>query len=1427
MDNINPNPQKKEKRKIVLVDTEHVAESEARDFADMSTTAEKSTLKGFKGFFKKMWKHNIAREYYHQKEIVKARKSIYEKENVFANQEIDKNAHKEAMDAIVERFESEYEDMIDREAGESKDKLPEGHETNALKSGLQYLIRRYASGEISEGSFEEEKKRQLAFFREAFPKALPSAKMFADNIFEIAKESRQAVEHGMSIDELDLDFDIVLGKAKSALRTEANFTVVDKAIDKIKRVPILGHLFNETTVALVASSFLFTSKKILSSKVASLITFGGSAVVASSFAGMIENMRVKAERRQHLRERAKGMTFEAGAERREEMEKTQYDMVNAKATIDQLTSLLASIKSEGAGNESERALQDKVNEMLAELSDLEARIKIGNEKKIDLIAYSNITEVEKEKKDLLTIRAEAKVELRRLLALYPSLRTPTGQHFDAYLTSQIEAEIRGLKGGEAGIEAKDKLFRKMKRKKVGAMMGKTFIAGLLIGTAAQEIGAAVSSEQQGLVDSIIGKEDVVGHSAHMTPLGGAAQEVRDLFTGHHMHMSMDNAHTFDLNGAHMNLPEGVDMVANPDGTVDILRDGAPFAEDVPLSFDADGSLTQASIDALRGHGIDASFEQLTVINGTEITESPSEYIDHHPDATQNADRTLWYDNDTPKPVFDQNELKLWWGAPGNDGIDADGNYVFNVEHMTSGGSFHDSLSVDAQKLLAEGKLKMQFSLSSETQDHVFQVPIDTNGNAIIDPDSEIGKLFFENSNGHAVFLGRYAEVVQSMGTVNGVEQVHVLATHVGHGLDSVKDTIPGPAGVNTIGVPVDYDIYPPPFIPVVGRRPLEPGVYKNFNTKVPLFVSSERGLGPYGYGYGYGSEGGDFGLLDRSKYDARMSKLLLKDSNLDVSKNDKKVIKEYLEKQDKEYLKELEEMIRDLPPMKDNIEVVITLPAYLEGKNLEKTIRNYAKMNNHEKFEVVILENHPKSKERDNTEEIISKMKIEFPDMNLVHVYKVFDEKPTIGEVRKYLVDSVLVRKQKAGISKSITIVSNDADLEGIDKDYANHISKAFKEDDHLDAVGAKWDFPKNDFEKLPILHASQRLWHYFDIVFRYNYMKSPELIGRNSAFRSGIYAAIGGYNETSRLAEDLEIGWLIKNARKYDVSRIKYLNNASLKSNSRRAVGKMLSGGRLIQQYGDFHENEEVRNAPLEELLKDKKDFDLEVFKLEVQSIYDYYKKWKKSNGGWIDDKYIDESFERAMSFVGVKFSKDNENINILDTSKLENSLNKNIDKLVDVAEKDNDYTIGDLDTPEVKVVKKSPKKGKVGKAERKETKTKETEGLSLNKDTDLIYSRMMSNPLDLNTEVASRVKRYKKPTFVIFEQDKTKRADFEKQIKVTQKKYPDAYIEYVKLPDDMSTISGVSANEYMKSVIENSSSEVKLDARVEKRLINPKITF
>lgn len=407
-------------------------------------------------------------------------------------------------------------------------------------------------------------------------------------------------------------------------------------------------------------------------------------------------------------------------------------------------------------------------------------------------------------------------------------------------------------------------------------------------------------------------------------------------------------------------------------------------------------------------------------------------------------------------------------------------------------------------------------------------------------------------------------------------------------------------------------------------------------------------------------ESSDYGLLERARYRDRILPALLENKELDLSGNDLEIVREYLTKQDPTYIAELNEMIGDKKVIKNDIEIIIAIPSYLEERNVGKTLRNYAKLNSRNSFEVVVLENHPAGVDRDNSADIIDSIVKEFPDLNIVHLYKVFKEKPTIGEVRKYLTDAILLRKSESNIERSIVIVSNDADLEDISNDYAKQMSAAFQANKNVDAIEGKRDYPVETYSMYPLLHASQRLWNYLNIAFRKYRLKEEELTGTNSAFRSGVYAAVGGYNEKAQLAEDWELGQLIKEARGGDSERIKHLNSAWLISNPRRAVMTMLSGRNLIQQHEGFHINEDVRKSSLEDLLRDKRDLDEQQFITEIQIAYNHCAQWTKSHGGPIDDELIGKSFDRAMRFLGVKYEIADDKVIISNVARLRDGLRK-----------------------------------------------------------------------------------------------------------------------------------------------------------------------
>ncbi|HBD04837.1 TPA: hypothetical protein DCZ32_00050 [Candidatus Uhrbacteria bacterium] len=1243
-----------QKRKLVATEiAQQDIEASARDTADRQLAQSAQELTGVRGFFRRIWNHNIAREYREQREASRVRAEIYAQESVYAGAHGARtDEDRRAREAIVSRFMNEYEESVHAGAGEEKHVYGERNEEEGrIKAELQALLREYASNPtMSEQAFRENKNRILADLYDRGGEHATSGVNYADNIFDFASELRRAVEHGTAVDALDTDFDLVIGRARMGVRTEAQFNAVERITKRITDTRV-GSLVNESTVAIAVATVYGVTAKVLPSvarsRLAAWGTFGLSALAAGGIAGARESTELERERKQHAREMAKGMSFDNRTDsRRVEMERFRHQTARADQFLQNIESLW---NVRDGKREFVDLNQAEFNQAISDLAQLQARICVSDSSRIDLLSYGSAETVESERTQLDIARAQARVRLRELVASGKAQIPAEFADFDAYFDQLQDMHSDGLTRGVEGISERDRSFRKFKRGRVAKAVLKGVVIGAGIGMVAQEVGAAFG-EREGIIDALRGKS---GFGERLTALEYLRRWAGGTLSGEATGIGAEQ-----VGANNITFPNNIDVISQPDGTIDIIENSTNKTILEGLPVDSDGRLTAEAVAMLEAKGAVVS-EQASVVQGEALeshTYTAQEWLDQHKDQITQVKRDLWYGNNTAMYVdpetgkllgADLNELKLLWGA-GGDGIDESGNFVMNAGEMAKDGSFQGMNSADAQQLLADGKLKLMISASVETQNTAFMIDLDANGNAIIPQDHPAAKFFSVGENGKAVFLGKYAEAVQLTQSEDGIQHVRMLATAVGEGTDKITGTIaPETSGFSTyIGTPSEYHLDPFMIMPVFGRRPLERGMFPDLSARGDIMY--------------YGGDNSEFGLLPRNFYDVRLSPSIKENKDLDFSTDDSEIVKEYLKDNGPEYANELEQMIKDAPEMKKSIKVSITVPAFTQERDIEQTLRQYATMDSHETFEIVILDNHAKNVPQGNIRGVVERMRQEFPTMNIVYMHKIYNEKPPIGRVRKELVDSVLLRKQKAKKKKPIVIASNDADLVKIRRNYATELAKAFRNNPRLDAVGGKWDYPVEAYKQFPLFHAAQRLWHYFDTAFRFKYMKSPDLVGRNSAYSSGAYAAVGGYNSDAIIGEDLEIGWFIKHARGNDVSRVKYLNSAGLVSNPRRAVVKMLSEVRLVNQYGDFHMDENVRKASIEDLLKNKRDFTKDEFQKEATAIYDFYGRWRASKGGWIPDKEFHSSFARAMSMLGVKYEITDDKPVVTDTSKLEQGLGK-----------------------------------------------------------------------------------------------------------------------------------------------------------------------
>jgi len=432
------------------------------------------------------------------------------------------------------------------------------------------------------------------------------------------------------------------------------------------------------------------------------------------------------------------------------------------------------------------------------------------------------------------------------------------------------------------------------------------------------------------------------------------------------------------------------------------------------------------------------------------------------------------------------------------------------------------------------------------------------------------------------------------------------------------------------------------------------------------------------YGYGSYAEGG-LGWIPREEYEKRRSQTLTDDpqARLDESKE----VADYLSRQDPEYLRELEEMDRLIgTPMSSETRAVITVPVFGEGKIIRKTLEQFLNQKdksgnpiNPKLFEIIVFENDTESRPKDQTENEIRKFKTNHPEMNVHYAYKrwtqddITNKINTIGNGRKYNCDLALLRSSKrTAPTGELVVVNNDADLEGITPRYISDIIEEFDTKDYLDTIVGKRNLPDSALQK-PNIRAGQRLWEIFDSVMRYTGGSGemdpgkrkrgwPGMIGENSAMRASIYAAVGGYGPQAKLAEDQNLGDMIRTARNYDDRRFEYLNRLQTIKNPRRYLACMLMGRPLIQMYNDYHENKNIRNLNNAQMLQRISDtFDVNRFQKDADAVYQ-----AKNNYRSLTEEEFDAKFQKTMGLMGAKYIIENGHVKITDAQRLIDGLNR-----------------------------------------------------------------------------------------------------------------------------------------------------------------------
>ncbi|MCL2869885.1 hypothetical protein FWF48_03740, partial [Candidatus Saccharibacteria bacterium] len=1135
--------------RTVLVDQTIDGRNFARDYADHRLDKELGETKGFRGKLAKIWKGNYAKEYYRQKYTREAMQDIAGLQNIYAMEGSEGDVAR-ARIATIQRFQNEYEDMIHN--GEQRHDITS--EAGERVAELKGAIAAFAGSNGNEDALhnlEEARKRIITEFAVDGNENLNDLVMI-DNITDIAEQARLAVEHGFALENVMAGMQIINGESRSGVRGEAKKNAVDKASEWLQKNS--RGLVNPTTIATAVSVAACCGKWGGRTVIGKALAVSVPGVSAAVFAGHSESIKLKDERAQHMREMAQGKEASSSDKARAELDATMYDMRSATDMTSELSDQMGLIndlleRKEDLTPDRERLIA----EVTQSLATVDARVRISDQKGIDLIQYSDVLNVEEERFALDNMRAKIRVALLNYHheALGDQAWAEQGgdEAFKAHMSDMADsiAEVVDMK---EDISAKDKGYKHLRNRRVTKAAGVAFGTGLVFGLATQEATAFVNNNVSGALETVINN----ARGVHTSGTRGTL-----LFNVLGMRQSNSSGNVIKDT-----------LVNNADGTKSFVdaRDGNRVDGIVRNSHT--GRYTAESINKMHAKGYTVVESQQRVIEPqtprTEaVTRSVSEYLKDSPDKVTKVTRKFWFDNDTPNK-FDHSELRLY-----ANGKTPDGKLSFSMG-LDGYQPHHAGNAIDLHQEAAAGKLFAQIIPSRNHQGEAIMVQLNSNGTLAVNQNSELAQYFSPDGK---VLKGAFMEMVYVPGKVekNVADGITHLATASGGPVETVpvatwvgKNALENITSMKTVPLPdivktiwhteiIGPSLVPlaemPPIIPIVPRRSLLAAERRRIST-----YSDGSGYDGYTDSYGEGYEGSseNSSLYEHIKSEVSPSLRDDPDADLQLGQEVGFYKKQLAERTSPAYIDSIETSIEHTPELNDHLDnyiksiVAIPVHATAESDKIFDTLKLYAKQEGGVSDSNIVAlylnwrqdENTPENDSKiQATRSEIERARSAFPQLKLA----VFEHANTVdevgttadpeltGSIARRMNDTIMLALQKSiqdgqmSADHDVLIIRNDADAKGMSREYIENMQKAAEQNPDVDSFTGHTRFDTMSYADTPGFGiVTNFMMGANAIAERYGNVHTA---GANFAYRASAYAAMGGIGFTSGGvgSDDLAIG--------------------------------------------------------------------------------------------------------------------------------------------------------------------------------------------------------------------------------------------------------------------------------------------------------------
>lgn len=376
----------------------------------------------------------------------------------------------------------------------------------------------------------------------------------------------------------------------------------------------------------------------------------------------------------------------------------------------------------------------------------------------------------------------------------------------------------------------------------------------------------------------------------------------------------------------------------------------------------------------------------------------------------------------------------------------------------------------------------------------------------------------------------------------------------------------------------------------------------------------------------------------------------------------------YWDQHSKEYQQFIDALDAQIgTPMDNRCRVAICIPAFMEEKNIYRTLSNYLGQDGVDtrEFEIIVLENHPNDPKykRDNTTGEIDRFRNDHPELKVHSVYHRFPiEAKAMGNIRKTVFDLAVRRGMKRGHTKGELILgSNDADFYGMKSGALQYVVDSFDSESQLDLLSGKYDYPPEALIKFPTVHAVIRFARYYsNLEERYFGVERVGSSGACTFFRAKTYASSGGYDFKVERGSDSEMGMRIAYYRRSSrENRLRSTNALRFYTDPRRALSKMVLGGYHVDQWKDkkWQEDPRVMGKSWHEFeYPTLTTLNMARLEEEINAFLNKRLSHPHSSLGRRQLFLVD----RAMRFLKIGYKRHGAQINITDISELEKDIEK-----------------------------------------------------------------------------------------------------------------------------------------------------------------------